>query len=182
MKRSLLIALLSTALMVAYASLVMGGNRPGEPTSPTEDGRLPDTRFGGYSGEDLSAYFSALGPENVETYSRMLAIWDNLFPLVYGAMNMAWLAFLFQAIPIKKFRWLIVALPLFGMGMDFCENFFIRAQLLLFQGGETHLDAGLASLFTQLKWCVSLPLNGLIFIGIVVAAVRSYQRRKKSKS
>jgi hypothetical protein len=180
MKRPLLIAIIATVIMGLYAPLIMGTVGPHPPEVPGMDTRLPDTRFTGYTTQDLQQYFTAIGPEQLGRYDRLNRIWDNLFPIVYGAMNMAWLLFLWKSLPIRDYRALAVILPLVGMGLDYAENLTIHSQLALFEQGRHMACVGLASAFTQLKWCFNIPLNTFLVAGLATVAICRLRGRKPS--
>ena len=182
MRRPLLLALIATALMALYAPLIMGTQGPHPPEIPGVDTRLPDTRMTGYTTQDLWDYFTAIGPEQLHRYDRLNLVWDNIFPFVYGAMNMAWLLFIWKTFPFRDFRWLVVLLPLIGMGIDFAENLTLHSQLALFLEGRQIPCVGLASAFTQLKWCYNIPFNTFLLSCFTVLAVRRIRGRKPTPS
>ena len=158
----LVLALLATLAMILYAQFVLGhfslcSSKPAGPNSP-------GLSFG-YSAEQLIAFYSIRNVAELECYGNLIRIWDNIFPLVYTAMYVLWLNYLFRKPN------LFFLLPLIRMCADWIENAIELSLLHTWQQTGKIADSALhlGSSVTMVKWGLSFVIYAVMLIGIGLA-------------
>jgi hypothetical protein len=86
--------------MILYASIVMGSQ------SKCVTGELPEeySLLGlkiGYSYDYAVTLLGLLSQEALNCYSKLLILWDNLLPFLYGSMYIAWISLIYKNIRLK---------------------------------------------------------------------------------
>ncbi len=182
-RTSYFLCILLAILMILYAWIVMGSQSECFKGELSEDISLLGLRFG-YSYETVLKLFNLLGSEALTCYTKLLRVWDNIFPLFYGSMYIAWISVFFRNFrfrnPVYK---LINLFPLLPMIADLVENYFENAlvsQFIRFSSVSPG-DVLIASFFTRIKWSLSIT-NYLIMISGIVLLILNMRGRKKRKT
>jgi hypothetical protein len=157
----------SLALMLAGAAMIFLGTGP-EIAAGAGGLAAPETRPGGYSAADLSAYLDALTPAARETYLGPQRIADTLFPLgLVGTLVFG------TYLGLHRLAWpltLLATMPaLIYFAFDMIENSTFAA---LLAGGSVSPElAARADWATRMKFLwVDIAL-ALFAAGIVLRAV-----------
>ena len=164
------VCLLLTGVMVIYASLVLGG------TSADFQSQLPEGMkvLGlktGYSYEYALNLFQALDPEGLQSYQRFILRWDVIFPLIYGAMYLAWVSLLYKKVSFRfSFTKYLNLFPLVLIVLDWKENFFENRLVNQFlqTGSLMERDVAIASFFNQVKWSGSMINYLILIVGVIL--------------
>ena len=183
-KTNILVCACLTLAMILYASIVMGSQSKCVTGELPEDFSLLGLRIG-YSYEYAVALFDMLSPEALKCYSKLLRLWDNLFPFLYGSMYIAWLSLIFKNIHSKYDKLYLVNLfPLIPLVADLFENYFENALITEFILTNDLATGGLqiASGITRVKWIFSMTNYGLIISGVAVLIYQRYKKRKENRS
>jgi hypothetical protein len=179
-RSNLWLSLILTVLMVLYAALVMGSRSECITVELPEGVSLLGLRFG-YNYRDAAELFGYLSRDALECYSRLLRIWDNLFPFLYGGMYMAWISLIYKNIRLRSNHLALVNLfPLVPMLADLVENLLENALVRGYAETGQLAKSGItaASAVTAVKWSLS-TLNYLIILtGITLLVVeRGFRKR-----
>lgn len=164
--------------MFLYASLVMGSQSACITDLIGDKVSLLGLKFA-YDFSNVSDLFSTLDAESLRCYLRLLGIWDNLFPLLYASMYMAWLSIIFKKVKPFK-RYILNLYPLLPALLDWVENFMEFRLVNTFLTGE-RIDIGMvewASLITSIKWSASFLNYLLILTGLMIWMFKRYKKRK----
>lgn len=170
-KGPIVIAVLSTLLMVLYAQLVLGYFSK----CYFIEGEI--NAFGltfGYDETDVLLFFQIRDIEQLKCYKNLITIWDNIFPILYTLTNILWLRILYNK------RWLIYLFPLIQMFLDWTENT-IQSSLVDNYMADSTINFELihaGSLVTSSKWITAGVIYFLILMGIVLK-IRTIQKIKK---
>jgi hypothetical protein len=167
--------------MILYASLVMGSRSECVTGELREGYSLLGLKIG-YSYEYAVSLLGMLSSEALLCYSRLLRIWDNLFPFLYGSMYIAWLSLIFKNTQFKYEKLYLVNLyPLIPMLADFIENYFENALLSEFIISNTlaRSSVQIASSLTVIKWSLSMVNYMVVLTGIVILVIRWYRKLEK---
>lgn len=123
----------------------------------------------GYNFASAHKVLSMLSNTALQSYYRLLLIWDNLFPFIYGSMYVCWLSFIYKKQTFSKaFLRYINLYPLLPVLVDLTENYFER-QLITQYLNTSNLQyhtVKIASIITQLKWMCSSFNYLLILLGL----------------
>ncbi|MCS6933758.1 MAG: hypothetical protein NZM35_01230 [Chitinophagales bacterium] len=113
--------------------------------------KLLDVQFG-YDITQVRAILAEYTPEAIAQTLHFSAVTDTAFPISYGLLFVALLAYIFKDIPIKTpgFRYLYLY-PLWIIAIDLAENYLIRNVLRSYPALQER-DVALASAFTVIKW------------------------------
>lgn len=175
--------LLATAIMVAYASIILGGQ-----SSCFED-QLPEGYKvlglkAGYSLNYAMALFGSMNETGLFCYRNLILIWDNIFPVLYGVMYILWLSFIYKNTRVRhsKYRFLNFY-PLVPVLLDWTENFFEWRLTESFIRSETFTESQvqIASVASQVKWIAS-SLNYLIIVIGIVLLIFNLIKQRSSKN
>jgi hypothetical protein len=176
-------ALLLTGIMVSYASLVMGGKSECLEPFLKEGMSVLGLKFG-YDYNYASSFFNALGIAGIECYRNLILIWDNIFPLLYGSMYIAWISLLYQKIDFKSPGLRLINLfPIVHILLDWTENG-LELNLMgsYITGGVLDLtDVLITSTVSSVKWGFSMINYAIILTGIVIMITKSISIKKHSK-
>ncbi len=173
-------ALLLTGIMVSYASLIMGGKSECLEPYLNEGMSVLGLKFG-YDYTYASAFFNALGTAGTVCYRKLILIWDNIFPVLYGSMYIAWLSLLYKKVDFKlRALKLINLFPFVHIIMDWIENV-LEMNLIgsyLQYSSLDPTDVWMTSIVSSVKWGFSMINYALILTGIVLMLLRSYRKKK----
>ncbi len=172
--RALYLAILATLLMVLYAQFVLGHFS----NCFTIDGTVNSLGLSfGYSTADVLAFFGARTKEQLLCYTHFLVLWDTIFPVLYTAMYVSWMVYLFE-------KWFYLSfVPIIHMAADWLENYFeislVNEYLEIGRISDELVAAG--SFLTITKWSLSLLTYIIILCGII-SSLRTYLSRAKQIS
>jgi len=171
-------ALVLTGVMVCYASLVMGGKS--ECLEPfLKDGMSVLGLKLGYDYNYVLAFFNALGIVGTECYRNLILIWDNIFPILYGSMYIAWISLLYKKVNFKYAGVKLINLfPIVHILLDWTENS-LELNLIgsVLQGSSLDpTDVWMTSVVSSVKWGFSMINYAVILTGIVLMLLRSYRK------
>ena len=130
-------------------------------------GWTPDLSFY-YTGDDLNQLAYTIGEYGRASYIKARFTFDLIWPLVYSVFLITGISWLFR----KEFSpgsvWQLSNLvPLLGILFDYLEN--IATSLVMARyPTPTGILAGLAPIFTMLKWIFVGGSFLLLFVGIAV--------------
>ncbi|HWT02429.1 MAG TPA: hypothetical protein VN256_19410 [Pyrinomonadaceae bacterium] len=150
-------------LLVALSLLIMGGFE----LRMKELGYAntsPDTRWRGYSSEDVRKFFHDIGKDGRRLYAGTQRTLDVAFPLVYGSLFASLIILLYGP---RGARYLVLA-PVSAAVMDLAENAVLSHLALRFEEGSPP-PVKAASIFTMLKWALCVISLGLIIVGVWAA-------------
>ncbi|WP_235296535.1 hypothetical protein [Portibacter marinus] len=131
----------------------------------------------GFSYELVKAYLSAMTDEMLECFRTFHHIWDNVFAVFYGLMNVAWLSLLFRP-SSSKFK-AANLIPFLQTIFDWLENYQLSglAFTILTDEGITQTGVQVASVFNMTKWVI----YGVFFLLILLGLTLRIRRFIKSK-
>ena len=170
-KKRLFVAILLTLAMVLYAQFILGHFST---CFFVEGGPNSLGLLVGYSVTDVFNFLEIRTEEQLRCYVDFLKIWDTLFPMLYTAMHVSWLMFLFR-------KWFYPAfIPFLHMVADWGENYieisFVHHYLDMGRLPEAFVSAG--SFITITKWVLSLLTYVIIIYGII-NKLRDYRTTPK---
>ncbi|KPL11892.1 MAG: hypothetical protein AMS26_19290 [Bacteroides sp. SM23_62] len=149
----------------------------------TEGISLLGLRFG-YSYESALQLFNLLSSEALTCYAKLLRVWDNIFPFLYGSMYIAWLSILYKNVRFRNVSYKLINLfPLLPLLADLFENYFENAlvsQFILFHSLSPG-DVQIASVLTRIKWSLSL-INYLVIIAGIALLILNKRGKKRMKN
>jgi hypothetical protein len=183
-RTSILISAFLTLAMILYASIVMGSQSKCVTGELPEEVSLLGLRIG-YSYEYALGLLSRLSPEALQCYSKLLRIWDNLFPLLYGSMYIAWISLIFKNIRLKYDRlYMLNLFPVIPALADLIENYFENALIseFILESTLSCNSYQIATNLTRIKWTLSMMNYLLIVSGIAILVYSIYMKRKKNRS
>lgn len=160
LNRSLLLAILTTALMVLYAQFILGHFS----SCFTIDGAINSLGlYFGYSTEEVLAFFEARSEQQLICYTSFLKIWDLLFPIVYTSMYISWIIYF-----LKEWTY-FSTIPILHMIADWLENFSEIALVneYLETGEISNQLVSVSSGLTIAKWTLSILTYGVILYAII---------------
>ncbi|RYC67391.1 hypothetical protein [Spirosoma sordidisoli] len=118
----------------------------------------------GYDPDRIRQMVAAYGPEGRAIYAQGELTADLAYPVIYTFLFCIILSMLFRNRPYAPFRRVNV-LPLGIMGFDLLENACIVYLLRTYPASSATV-ASLCSVFTNLKWGVSMVVLGLVLYGL----------------
>ena len=137
----------------------------------------PDTSLW-YSPDDLYAAAEEWGPDGRAAYVYARVTFDVIWPLVYGAFLVTTLAWVWARGTGPGSRWRRVALlPVVAVALDYAENI-CTATVMARYPARTPVLAELAPFFTAGKWLTLAASFVLLAIGVIVAVVARFRRRR----
>lgn len=160
LNRTLLLPILTTALMVLYAQFILGHFS----SCFAIDGSINSLGlYFGYSTEEVLAFFESRSEQQLICYTNFLKIWDMLFPIVYTVMYISWIIYL-----LKKWYYLST-IPIIHMIADWLENFLEIALVneYLETGEISNQLVSVSSGLTTAKWTLSILIYGVILYAII---------------
>lgn len=171
------VALVALAIFVLFSALVL----PGQSTTAegvAGDAGSPDMSFF-YTPDDLYQMAEAYGEEGRRAYVRARFTFDLVWPLVYTAFLVTAISWVFDKAFAPDSRWQHAnLLPAMGALFDYLENVSTSLVMLRYPESTAVLDL-LAPMFTALKW-LSLGVSFvLLAAGIMIAAWRWGQQRRR---
>lgn len=174
-KSNLKVAILCTAIFVAYLLLVMTRQATGFEI-PNSNLKSLGMTFG-FEESDILAFFQARTDEMVFAYINFNLIWDTIFALIYGIMYIVWLSVLLKA-SAGKFG-IINLIPFLQVIFDWLENYSLGylAEQYLINGTITPYIAKLSSYFVMIKWVCSGLTYFVIILGIAFLFVRLFKKK-----
>lgn len=119
----------------------------------------------GYDPAKISQMVEAYGPEGRAVYAQGSLIIDSAYPVVYTFLFCVILSLLFKNRDYVPFR-LANILPVGILVFDFLENACI-IYLLKSYPNSSSIVTSLCSIFTNLKWAVTLVVAVLALYGVV---------------
>ncbi len=128
-------------------------------------GRIFDTMFAGYGLEDFRQNLTALGPEGIRVYLRIMLPLDSIYPLAYGYAALVVWRMVAGRISVPVYRQ-GPALILIAVICDYVEN--VRLGMLMsggipLTGSSVLWTAG----FTVAKWFFVAAFLAALVAGIV---------------
>jgi len=132
--------------------------------------RLFDMRLTGYSFAEAQAFVAAIGDRGVALYLGPQLWLDMLFPALLGGVLFLLYRWLFPGLPV----WIVAAVALAAVAVDYGENARIAAMLRAGPEAMTPAMVAAASRLTVTKW--GFALFGLAMV-IVGAVLRLWRRR-----
>jgi hypothetical protein len=131
-----------------------------------------DTRFS-YSLSEVNRLFHDLGTEGRELYATIAGRVDMVYPIVYGALFILVLAYLFKKLSGHKSKLILIALfPILGMLFDYLENFNVL-NLLKQYPNINEQQVALCELFTRIKHIVLFGAVGTVLISTVILLIKT---------
>lgn len=179
-KSNIWVALITTAIMIFYAAVIMGGQSTVITEQLPNDGTIPDLWIG-MNMEKLSLFFGSLDESGIQAYRNMLLIWDNIFPLIYCTMYIFWLSFLFRKSETAH-KYALNLYPIVLLITDWVENSLelqLMNQYILEGSMETNL-VKFTSMTNISKWSFSAVNYLLILIGVVYFILNRKSSPKQS--
>lgn len=179
-KTNLVISIILTIAMGAYAALVMGGQSECFQSQLDEGLKVFGLTFG-LTMEYALNVFSSLNNEGLLCYKELILIWDNIFPILYSLMYVFWLSWIYKRIRFNKGKnYIINIFPFVPAIVDWIENvfelrlvnFFIDNQDLII----SHVQ--ISSFISQFKWICSYCNYAIILIGIIILIYQTLANRK----
>lgn len=164
------VALAGLVIFLLFTALVLPGQSAQAEAVSGEAGS-PDMSFF-YSPQSLYEMAEAYGEQGRSAYIRARFTFDLIWPLVYTLFLSTAISWVYARAfaPESRWRWANLA-PLLGMVFDYLEN--ISTSLVMYRyPASTDLIAGLAPIFTSIKW---IFVNGsfvLLSLGVVIAIWR----------
>lgn len=175
-------ALVSTTAMILYAWLVMGNIGDQIQNRDLSKGAILDMKFG-FTYQEALFTLSQLSDKGLKAYLRLLTIWDNIFPILYGWMYFTWLKIIFnkKATNTPALRW-IYWFPLLPVIADWGQNFAIARMISEYSQSATLENANvhLASLISQLKWGLSYANYALLITGLFIIVWPLFSKKQTS--
>jgi len=173
--RTLILAVLATMVMIAYAQFVLGhfSNCFTLANGPNSLGLT----FG-YTQSQALSFFSARTVDQLICYGNFIRVWDTIFPVIYTAMYVFWLKYFF------KQKSVVLFLPVIRMLTDWAENYTELTML------EQYLSAGnisaeiayWGSMLTLIKWGLSILIYLLMVLGIVLKIKQALKKTEQPLS
>ena len=147
--RNLYIAILATLIMVLYAQYILGHFS----NCFSLDGVSNSLGLSfGFSTAEVHAFFDARTEAQLLCYANFLRIWDSIFPLLYTAMYVCWMIYLFK-------HWLYLSIiPVLHMLTDWLENYYEISMVneYLRVGEVSDQLLATTSILTMTKWTLSI--------------------------
>ena len=181
-KSNIFICLVMTLVMILYASIIMGTQSKCISAELTDEQSLLGLRFG-YDFDDVTSLFDTLSNDALKCYSRLLTVWDNIFPFIYATMYILWLSLIFKKKVFKPQALSLINLyPVIPMLLDFAENHFENALVKQYLDLNTiiELNVQAASTVTQIKWIFSLT-NYIIIVTGIILLIKNRQRTTRHR-
>jgi len=120
-----------------------------------------------YTPSTAALYLEAYGAMGRPLYLFLELTADVAYPIFYTLFLWALLLFLMKKAPAEPFRWAWL-LPLFVLGFDFLENIML-CLLLVFYPKDLVIIAGIAGIFTFLKWLsFAVVLSFILYLTFLV--------------
>lgn len=183
-KSNIINCLSLTIIMILYAWLVMGSQSKCITNELSNGFSILGLRFG-YSYDSVIELFSSLNLNSLKCYSKLLRIWDNIFPFIYGPMYIFWLSLIFKNHQFRNKGLRIINLyPFVPMTIDIIENYFenkIVAQFIT-TNEVSHMNVKIASMITQAKWTFSTINYIIILTGIILMIIGKLRTTNKIKN
>jgi len=167
-RKTLIIALISTLIMILYASIVLGNKSACFQEQIGQDMRVFGLHFG-YDLDYALKFFSSLNESGLHCYKIFTQIWDTIFPILYGLMYISWYVYLLKNSGLSKSKWKILRFyPLFPVLLDWLENIAELRMLTYFQkyNGLNDEIVQTASTISQIKW-FSSSVNYLVILILI---------------
>lgn len=130
----------------------------------------------GYSPAKISQMVDAYGAKGRAIYAQGILTIDVAYPFIYTFLLCIILTLLFRHRPYASFR-LVNVLPVGILGFDLLENSCIVYLLKTYPAVSTVVTS-LCSVFTNLKWTVTMIVLGLVLYGLVKLMVRRTRRKR----
>ncbi len=161
------ITLISMVIFILFSALVLPGQSVSSESQNPNDGS-PDLSFY-YSAADLYRMAEAYGEQGRSAYIQARFTFDLVWPLVYTFFLVTAISWLFkQAFPAQSIWQQANLLPILGMIFDYLEN--ISTSLVMWRyPAQTMFVAGLAGIFTALKWILIGSSFIILIFGLAVA-------------
>jgi hypothetical protein len=173
------IAIILSIVYLFYAWVVFGSGSYGMFSSQGEELIVLDLRFG-YSQDNVYELFEYLGDNGLAAYRKVASLWDNIYPIIYSLVFIAWFSLLFKNfIPgWQRFK-SINMLPGILLLTDWLENTFTinLIDMYIEKGTVDTLLVKFASITTMVKWLV---LCLLLLILVIGASILLLKRIRKS--
>jgi hypothetical protein len=134
------------------------------------DEKILDLRFG-YSIEDVKDYLNALGENGRNYYLNKFHFIDTFYPVIYCAFYLITLGYFIKRVISKKWKYLILLLPVIGIICDYGENIFIN---LFIKNINNISDATvlMANVFTKIKFISAYGSLLLIIILLTIFIIK----------
>lgn len=145
----------------------------------TGGGDSPDTSFF-YTQDDLFRMAEQYGEEGRQAYVRARYTFDVIWPLVYLAFLTTGIGWFGNQLSLKKplLDWAVLV-PWLATLFDYLEN--AAASLVMaFYPLQLAIPAGLAPLFTMLKWIFIYSAFALYLIGGVAALLQKLKNARQT--
>ena len=131
-----------------------------------------------YTMEMVQQFFSERTDAMLRCYQNFGLVWDNLFAVTYGVMNVVWISLLFSS-RSTKFG-LFNLFPFLQTIMDFVENFMLGNMARSHIEGEviSEFNVTMSAGFTLSKWLVYGIVMTMMLVGIVLKIAEVVNRKK----
>ena len=173
------VALVALVVFVLFLALVLP-RQAAQAEGAAGGAGSPDTSFW-YTPADLYRQAEAYGPEGRQAYIRARWTFDLVWPVVYTAFLVTAISWVYRRTfaPHSRWQWANLA-PVLGVSLDYMEN--MAASLVMARyPAPTPVVAGLAPVFTSLKWVFVGGSFVLLLLGVVVGAWRWRKRSDGDK-
>jgi hypothetical protein len=140
------------------------------------DEKILDLRFG-YSIDDVKNYLDKLGNDGRNYYLNKFHFIDTFYPIVYCAFYLITLWYFVKKTISKKWKYLILLLPIIGTICDYGENIFINS----FIKGITNIREAnvlMADIFTKIKF---ISVYGALLLIILLLTIFIIKKIKVPK-
>jgi uncharacterized Fe-S cluster-containing radical SAM superfamily protein len=164
------VALVALGVFLLFTALVLPG-QASEAESFAEDVGSPDMSFY-YTPAELYHMAEKYGAEGRRTYVRARFTFDLLWPLIYTVFLSTGISWVYRRAfaADSLWRWANLA-PVAGALFDYLEN--SATSLVMIRYPEpTVIVAGLATVFTMVKWILVNGSFVMLFAGVVVGVIR----------
>jgi len=129
-----------------------------------------------YTFDDVTEYLTALG-ETGRIYYLYQKIVDSFFPIGYGIGIALALGYICKESDIESPWNSIILIPIIAAIFDYMENILLTTQIVSFPT-ISEVIVSMAAITTLLKWIFLSSSIGVLFVGVLVLAVK----RRKSDS
>lgn len=174
-KSSLIISIVSILVVFGFIYLILV---PQSNLYKVENAEIVSlgTSFG-FNKEMVMSFFQGRTTEMLHAYSDLLWIWDNIFAILYGLMNILLISNLFK--PFKTRFELMNIFPALQSVLDWIENINlgIATKSYIESGEISNLNASMASIANVAKWSCSGIVYILLAVGIILRIVSRFKQK-----
>jgi hypothetical protein len=132
----------------------------------TSNEKILDLRFG-YSMDEVKSYLDKLGEDGRNYYLDTFHFIDTFYPIIYCTFYLITLGYFIKNVISKKWKYLILLVPIIGIAGDYGENIFINS--FINDTKNIHnISVLLANIFTKIKF---ISVYGSLLIIIILLII-----------